>query len=109
LLVSIILKNLLANALTFRAPSEDGFIIIKTKVCDSFFEVEVIDNGEGISDSIKDRIFDIFYRGSERSTGNGLGLYSARKISEQLGGNIQFNSTNRLTTFKLSMPSIEKT
>ena len=108
LLVSIILKSLLANALTFRTPSEDGYIFIKTKVHDSLFEVEVIDNGEGISDSIKDKIFDIFYRGSERSTGNGLGLYSARKITEQLGGNIQFNSSNGLTTFKLSMPSIEK-
>jgi signal transduction histidine kinase len=108
LLVSIILKSLLANALTFRAPSEEGFIFIKSKVNDSLFEVEVIDNGEGISDSIRDRIFDIFYRGSERSTGNGLGLYSARKISEQLGGNIQFTSTGGLTTFKLSMPSVEK-
>ncbi len=108
LLISILIKVLLANALNFRAPSTDGFVLIKTKVEDSFFEIEIIDDGEGISDLIKDQIFNMFYRGSERSTGNGLGLYIARKISEQLKGIIHFTSTNGITTFKLVAPNGNK-
>ncbi len=104
LLVSIALKALLSNALTFRNPSEDGFIQIKATASDSSFEVEITDNGEGISDLIKDQIFNIFYRGSERSIGSGLGLYVARKISDQLKGHIQFNSVSQSTTFKLVLP-----
>ncbi|MFM9837511.1 MAG: sensor histidine kinase [Cyclobacteriaceae bacterium] len=105
LLISIVIKALLANALNFRAPSQDGFVLIKTKVEDSFFEIEIVDDGEGISDLIKGQIFNMFYRGSERSTGSGLGLYVARKISEQLKGVINFNSTNGIATFKLVVPS----
>ncbi len=105
MLVSIALKALLSNALTFRNPSEDGFIQIKATASDSSFEVEITDNGEGISDLIKDQIFNIFYRGSERSIGSGLGLYVARKISDQLKGHIQFNSVSQSTTFKLVLPN----
>ena len=107
LLVSILLKSLLANALTFRPSGQDGFILIKTKVYDSSFELEIIDNGEGISDSIKDQIFNMFYRGSERSTGSGLGLYIVRKICDQLKGQIQLVNANGLTTFKVAMPNSE--
>ncbi len=106
LLVSIILKNLLANALTFRGPSEDGFIQIETNATDSSIEVKITDNGEGISDLVKDKIFNMFYRGSERSTGSGLGLYIARKIAEQLKGTIELYSTSELTIFKLVLSNI---
>jgi len=104
LLTCIIVKNLLANALTFRDPAKDGLIFIRSTVFDSYFEIEVIDNGEGISDDIKDKIFDMFYRGSELSTGSGLGLYIVRKIIDQLKGHIQFATGNGLTRFKVVLP-----
>jgi signal transduction histidine kinase len=104
LLVCIIIKNLLANALTFRDGGKDGLIVIRSAVFDSYFEIEIIDDGEGISNSVKDRIFDMFYRGSERSTGSGLGLYIVRKIVDQLNGQLQFSTSNALTRFKVTLP-----
>lgn len=104
LLVCIILKNLMANSLTFRDSTKEGLIHIRSTVCDSYFEVEIIDDGEGVSDSIKDKIFNMFYRGSERSTGSGLGLYIVKKIVDQLKGHIQFTSGNGLTRFKVVLP-----
>jgi signal transduction histidine kinase len=107
LLVCIIIKNLVTNSLTFRDPSKDGMILIRSTGFDSYFEIEITDDGEGIADSIKDKIFDMFYRGSERSTGSGLGLYIVRKIVDQLKGHIQFTSGDGLTRFKVVLPQAE--
>ncbi len=104
LLVGIVIKNLLANSLTFRDPSETGTITIHTTTTDSYLEVEVSDDGEGVADSIQDYIFNIFYRGSERSTGSGLGLYIVRKIVDHLHGHIQ-HTTNGVTRFKIVIPN----
>lgn len=104
LLLCIIIKNLLANSLTFREPAKQGLIVIHSTVFDSYFEIEMIDDGEGISDAIKDKVFNMFYRGSERSTGSGLGLYIVRKIVDQLNGHIQFITGNGLTRFKVVLP-----
>jgi signal transduction histidine kinase len=104
LLVFIVIKNLLANALTFRDPAKDGLILIQLNIVESYFEIEIIDDGEGISNSIRDKIFNMFYRGSELSTGSGLGLYIVKKIVDQLKGNIQFTSDRGLTRFKVVLP-----
>jgi signal transduction histidine kinase len=109
LLLSIVIKNLLANSLIFRQPNVPGFIKIKTSVSDQFLEIEMEDDGEGIADSIKEHVFEMFYRGSERSNGSGLGLYIARKIVDQLAGTIDFISKAGSTTFKVKIPSKKKT
>jgi len=106
LLICIMIKNLVANSLIFRDPTKDGLILIRSTVFDSNFEIEIMDDGEGISDSIKDKIFDMFYRGSELSKGSGLGLYIVRKIIDQLKGHIQFTSGDGLTRFKVVLPQI---
>ncbi len=62
--------------------------------------IQVTDNGTGISPDLKDKIFEMFYRGSERSIGNGLGLFMVRKALEILNGSIVLTSEpNMLTTF----------
>ncbi len=103
-LLCIMIKNLIANSLTFRDPEKDGLILIRSTVFDSYFEIEITDDGEGISSSIKDKIFNMFYRGSELSTGSGLGLYIVRKIVDQLRGHIQFTTCNCETRFKIVLP-----
>ncbi len=104
LLVGILIKNIVANSLTFRKPAVAGLIHIVATTTDNYLEVEVIDDGEGISDAIQDHIFTIFYRGSERSTGSGLGLYIVRKIVDHLHGHIQWSSGD-VTRFKFVLPS----
>jgi signal transduction histidine kinase len=104
LLVCIIVKNLVANSLTFRDPAKDGLIVIQSTALDSYFEIEISDDGEGIADAIKDKVFNMFYRGSERSIGSGLGLYIVKKIVDQLKGNIEFTSKKGLTRFKVILP-----
>jgi signal transduction histidine kinase len=54
-----------------------------------------------------DKIFDMFYRGSERSKGNGLGLYLVRKAVQKLHGNIEVDSEEgKYACFVISFPKV---
>ncbi len=73
--------------------------------------VRFSDNGVGISKGEKERIFEDFYRGRERSgdaeRGSGLGLAICRKVMQAHGGKITVAKTSqRGTTFQLSFPSV---
>jgi len=98
-LTHTVVKNLLTNAILYRDSSVNGHITINTRLDDKLFEIEITDDGEGISDLVKDHIFKMFYRGSEKSTGSGLGLYVVKKIVEQLNGSIDFITNHSFTNF----------
>lgn len=104
MLFMILVKNLVTNSLTFRNPKKEGNIAIRSVMINDCFEIEITDDGEGIADSIKDKIFDMFFRGSELSQGSGLGLYIVKKIVERLNGHIQFTSENGITRFNVILP-----
>lgn len=65
--------------------------------------VRVKDNGSGIPDEVKDKIFDPYF--TTKSSGTGLGLAMTKKIIELWGGSIRFESvTGEGTTFILTIP-----
>jgi signal transduction histidine kinase len=65
------------------------------------------DNGIGIESSLKGKIFDMFYRASDISTGAGLGLYIAKEIIGKLGGSIEVQSAlGVFTTFEVCIPNL---
>ena len=51
--------------------------------------IEIEDNGQGIREEYREKIFDMYYRANERSKGNGLGLYIVKKAVQKLNGTIQ--------------------
>jgi signal transduction histidine kinase len=104
-LVKIMMENLIENAITFSNPEQPHVLIRAHRTASSVF-IEVEDNGEGIKADVKDHVFEMFFRGSERSMGNGLGLYIARKAVEKISGKISFtNNVDRPgTTFKVEIP-----
>ena len=54
--------------------------------------LRVEDNGVGIEKQYLDKIFDMFYRASEKSQGSGLGLYIAKEAVTKLNGVIEVHS-----------------
>jgi signal transduction histidine kinase len=103
-LVYMVIENLVENSIAFcryenaqiklRAYHEDGKVII-----------QVEDNGDGIDEKFHARIFEMYFRGNDRSKGNGLGLYIIRKAVEKLQGSIAFDSCrDKGTLFTLSLP-----
>jgi signal transduction histidine kinase len=104
-LIQIVVENLFENAINF-SRYENGNIKLRAFEEDRHVVIEVEDNGEGISRDLSPRIFDMYFRGSERSKGNGLGLYIVKKAAERLKGILTFDSeTGKGTTFRISFPS----
>ena len=67
----------------------------------------VSDNGVGMSEATKQRIFEQFFRGdtSRRSEGNGLGLPLAKRVVEIHGGSIQVESrSGKGSVFTVKLP-----
>ena len=75
---------------------------------DSTLILTVIDSGQGIRNEIKDKVFNMFYRGTEKAEGSGLGLYIAREMVQKMNGTITFSSQEgKGTTFTVSVPAEE--
>lgn len=103
-LLSLIVLNLMENSIVFRS-AEDPFVKCLISNDNDVLTIQVIDNGIGISLDNKDRIFDMFYRGSEKSIGNGLGLFMVKKSLEILEGTIGIESwPQKLTTVTVRIP-----
>lgn len=101
-----------AQALTDRMAAGDAQITLRTRVNRQVtfgkqryrlaLELHVIDNGPGVPDAIKDRIF--FPLVSGREGGSGLGLTLAQTFVQQHHGLIECESTPGQTDFKILIP-----
>ncbi len=103
-LIGIIFQSLFSNAFIFRDPLKKGHIFIRTRQENKNWIMDVIDDGEGIDPAVQPFIFNMFYRGSEKSIGSGLGLYVARKAAARLNGTISFHLEHPTTRFTLTLP-----
>jgi signal transduction histidine kinase len=104
--LKIILNNLLSNAVKFQSEGHGRvpFIRVKSEKTAGKFMIEVEDNGEGIKPEVKDRIFGMFFRGTQRSNGSGLGLYIAKEAAEKIDGTISVASEYGIgTVFRLDL------
>jgi len=86
-MVRIIVENLIENAIYF-CGTHDPYVRVTAYEESDKVVIEVKDNGQGIDPQYYGRIFDMYFRGNERSKGNGLGLYIVRKAIEKLHGTI---------------------
>lgn len=92
--VDILLTNLLSNALVHHDLIKPfPKIWIDIKVFENEAIIKIKDNGKGINDEIKDKIFDMFFKGTNDSQGSGLGLYIANGVVKKLNGKLEFEST----------------
>ena len=84
LLLQMLINNLLANAIKY-SPKE-SIITAGLKKDRSGIELQIKDEGPGIVDSEKKKVFSKFYRigneGTRKTQGTGLGLYLCRKIAK---------------------------
>jgi signal transduction histidine kinase len=90
--VSAILRHLISNSVVFsRTHGATCHIEINAAPgldADKFFTIIVADNGSGIPAALQEKVFEMFYRGSNQSRGSGLGLYIVKKSLEKLNGEL---------------------
>lgn len=106
-LLDILISSILENAIQYALENSPPHIVISGRQSDSSFTLEIGDYGEEIAPELSDKIFDMFYRGSIRSKGPGLGLYIAKRITERLGGSIHLVNEKPLKRFVVTIPQME--
>ena len=94
--------NLLENALA--AVDSNGLITIKTYFQEGRCFVEISDNGAGIGDDEKPRVFDLYY--TTKPTGTGMGLPMVLRIIKEHGGRIDLlDSPSGGALFRMELAS----
>jgi nitrogen fixation/metabolism regulation signal transduction histidine kinase len=95
-----ILNNLFRNAIQSMEDFENGVITIEAKTINEFLVVSIADNGKGIPEDLKEKIFVPYF--TTKSSGTGLGLAIVKNMMLGMQGNIRFESIeNKGTTFYL--------
>lgn len=101
-----VITILLDNAISYTPAG--GTVILKCSETAKAYCIEVVDNGIGIDDTAKKRIFDRFYRADDSRTSKahfGLGLSIAKEIVELHYGTILVSDTKGGgATFRVTLP-----
>ena len=94
--------NLIHNAL--QAMDYKGKLELSIRQEDNYIVISVNDNGKGIPEEIKPRIFEPFFTNKPIGEGSGLGLNIVKKIIEKHDGEISVTSKPKDTTFLVKLP-----
>jgi PAS domain S-box-containing protein len=105
--LKIILNNIISNSIKYLDTSkQDPKISISIEQNPNEAIIDISDNGIGIKPEYLKRIFDMFFRATEKSTGSGLGLYIAKETLEKLNGKISVHSVfGEGSTFQITIPN----
>jgi signal transduction histidine kinase len=109
-LLNIIFRNLIENAILFRKsqPAAEPFVDIAVRIVGDQLEISLTDNGIGIEEKYHHQVFDLYFRGSQASKGNGLGLYLVKKSIQILNGDIKLISDYGVgSTFTILLPGVK--
>jgi PAS domain S-box-containing protein len=101
-----VLLNILANArdIFMARGTEKARVILRAFAEDNKAVVTIEDNGGGIPETIKDRIFDFYFTTNEADGGTGIGLYMSRNIIEKnMGGTLSAENTDGGALFRIEL------
>ncbi len=103
------LVNLMSNAVKY-SPSGGEVRVAASPLADGTVRIAVSDQGMGVPESARERLFSPFYRvesdGTKRIPGTGLGLYIVKSLVETMGGNVSLDSVvGQGSTFSLTLPA----
>lgn len=102
-----IVSNLLDNAFKYSAPGKKVTLTAERR--EGSVVIAVADQGLGIPEDARDKIFDRFYQVDQSATraagGTGLGLYICRKLADAIGGRVWLETSGpRGSVFCVSVP-----
>ena len=99
-----LLEQALANLGQNAAKHSRGPIVLAGKRSDEFVRIQVRDNGGGISEADRERIFERFYRGEAPTDGFGLGLSIAAEAVKAIDGELELETSSSGTNFSIRLP-----
>jgi signal transduction histidine kinase len=108
-LLDLVIRNITQNAVKFT--NEGGEINLMARETDRHIELDISDNGIGMTQDEVDHLFDFKHRprrGTKNEKGSGLGLMMSKEFLERFGGFIKTESTvGEGTTFTIFIPKAD--
>jgi signal transduction histidine kinase len=98
--------HLIQNAL--EAMPSGGRLSINLTGDTSLFRVAIGDTGSGVDPSIRDRLFEAFVTTKPTAEGLGLGLSYCKRVAEEVGGSIDYETNDAGTVFTVILPRERK-
>ena len=97
--ISQVFVNIIRNAIQALEEQKDGDVIVTLNALysDREMQISISDNGPGIPAEVQEKIFRPNF--TTKSNGNGLGLAISKRIVEGSGGRIEFETSDKGTTF----------
>ena len=97
--------NLMTNAID--AIGKNGLIEVGSRCTSAHIQVDVKDDGPGLTEDKQKKVFDPFYTTKEFGKGTGLGLWVSYSIIEKMGGHIRVSSEAESgATFTVEIPIV---
>ena len=106
--IEMALFNLISNALKF-TEKENGAVSVNLRTTENQVIINVVDNGEGVSDADKNKIFELFYQSNKniknKRKGFGIGLYLVKQFVSQHHGEVRcFDNEKGGSVFEIKLP-----
>jgi signal transduction histidine kinase len=104
--MKVVLTNIISNAIRYHdRRKEYQYIRLYYQATEESFSLHVQDNGLGVDPALHGKIFDMFFRGNEKSQGTGLGLYIVKETMSTLSGEVLLQSVpSEGSTFSIRLP-----
>lgn len=105
--LSVVINNLISNAIRYQNfEAEYPYVNVHVTTDGNEAVINVEDNGIGINKENHQKIFEMFYRVSEKSNGSGIGLYIVKETVDTLKGKINIESEpGKGSKFSLRIPN----
>lgn len=103
-----VLVNLMRNAGQAMAdhPRKDKTLLVRGVRMEGRCEIEVIDHGPGVRETLRAQLFQPFVSAAPEAGGTGLGLAIARELTRAMGGELELTRTGAEgATFRITLPA----
>jgi signal transduction histidine kinase len=103
----MVINNLISNSIRYKAYGREPHIEFNVEINSTKAVIKVNDNGIGIEEKHLNRVFEMFYRASDKNVGSGLGLFIVNETIEKLDGSISISSQiNTGTEVQIILPNL---
>lgn len=102
-----VMQNLIDNAIKYSKPGGDSSVEIVVSSSENGVKISISDNGIGIPEMAREKVFDMFYRASTTASGTGLGLYIVKSAVVKMSGKISLSSSEAGgTQMQVTLPNL---
>lgn len=104
----VVFTHLISNAIIYQDPKKKKKTVdIFVRVNETSCAVQIRDNGIGMIEEVQSNLFQLFYRGTELSSGAGVGLYITKEVLTKMLGKISVTSiVAKGSCFSFSIPNL---